>query len=92
MNVQEIAKKITLNVSNKFGISKTGISFDSSFQSIGANSIDIVEIILDMENEFKINVPDSKLVMMKSVGTLAKYIDTSLNSKPKRKYTKKLNY
>jgi acyl carrier protein len=91
MNLQEITKKITSNVSNKLGLSNAGISFDSSFQSIGANSIDIVEIIIDMEDEFHINVPDNKLVNMKSVGTLAKYIATSLNCTPKRKYTKKSN-
>jgi acyl carrier protein len=90
MNLQQIAKRITANVSTKFGVSTAGISIDSSFQSIGANSIDIVEIILDMEQEFHINVPDNKLVRMKSVGSLAKFIDASLNNKIKSKYSKKI--
>jgi acyl carrier protein len=85
MEKKEIADKVLYNISNKLGLSKNEVSAGSLFKSIGANSIDIVEIIIDIENEFKINVPIDKLVNIKSVGILVDYVDTSLNNHHKKK-------
>jgi len=88
MTKQEIAEKIILNISNKFDVPKAEVSLESSFESIGADSLDGVEIIVDTEDEFKINVPDSKLMMIQSVGLLVDYVDASLNNKHKKKSIK----
>jgi acyl carrier protein len=91
MNTEEIIEKIISNVSDKFEISNDRITFDSSFKSIGADSLDIVEIIVEMEKEFNVDVPDSKLLKLLTVGSLAEYIDASLNHKRKRKHVRKSN-
>jgi len=81
MTKQEISKKIILNISNKTGVPKTKLSLKSSFESVGVDSLDGVEIIVDTEKEFNINVPDNRLMMLQSVGSLVDYVDTSLNNK-----------
>jgi acyl carrier protein len=85
MTKQEIAEKIILNISNKLGISTSEVSHETSFKSAGVNSLDVVEIIVDAEKEFNINVPDNRLTMFQSVGILVDYVDTSLNGKLKKR-------
>jgi acyl carrier protein len=49
MTKQEIAEKIILNISNKLGVSTSVVSIDTLFKSVGVNSLDEVEIIVDTE-------------------------------------------
>jgi acyl carrier protein len=74
-----------LNISNKLGVSTSEVSYETSFKSAGVNSLDMVEIIVDAEKEFNINVPDSWLLKFQSVGILVDYMDTSLNGKLKKR-------
>ncbi|MGD0711287.1 MAG: acyl carrier protein [Bacteroidales bacterium] len=85
MSKQEIAEKIIGNISDKLGIPKTDISFESPFNSFGVDSLDSVEIIVDMESEFKIRVPDNKLLKLQSVQSIVDYVDDSLNKKFRKK-------
>jgi acyl carrier protein len=50
--------------------------------------LDGVEIIVDTEEEFKINVPDNRLMMLRSVGTLVDYVEESLSKKQRKKSIK----
>jgi acyl carrier protein len=88
MTKKEITEKIKRNICNKFDVPNNIISGDSTFKSIGVDSLDAVEIIVDTETEFNINVPDNKLLMLQSVGTLVDYIDESLNKKQRKKSVK----
>ncbi len=85
MTKKEITEKIKCNICNKYDVSNKIISGNSTFKSIGVDSLDWVEIIVDAEDHFKINVPDNRLLMLQSIGTLADYIDESLNKKQRKK-------
>jgi acyl carrier protein len=85
---QEITEKIIFNISNNFGLYESEVCAESSFESVEANSIDVIEIIVDIEDEFKIQIPDSKLLVFQSVKLLVDYVDTSLNRKHKIKHIK----
>ncbi len=86
MTKEEITDKIIVKISDRLGIPKTDVSLESSFKSCGADSLDSVEIIVDMESEFKIRVPDNKLMKLQSVGLLIDYVDDLLNKKFRRKH------
>jgi acyl carrier protein len=88
MTKQKITEKIILNICNKLGLSVTEVSVETFFKSIGANSLDVVELIVDVEDEFQINVPDNKLDVLRSVGLLVDYVDASLHSKYKKRSIK----
>jgi len=85
MTKQEIAEKIISNISNKLGVSTSDVSHETLFKSSGVNSLDLVEIIVDTEKEFNIDIPDSRLLKFQSVGRLVDYVDTSLNGKFKKR-------
>lgn len=42
---------------------------------LGADSIDLVEIYMDLEDTFKLSIPDEELPNIKKVGDLVKFID-----------------
>ena len=44
-------------------------------EDLGADSLDIVEIIMDIENEFGISIPDEDIVKFKTIGDAIKYIE-----------------
>lgn len=88
MTKQKITEKIILNICNKLSLPITEVSVETFFKSVGANSLDVVELIVDVEDEFQIHVPDSKLDVLQSVGLLADYVDASLHSKYKKRRIK----
>jgi len=45
---------------------------------LGADSIDLVEIYMDLEDEFNLSIPDQDLPNIKTVGDLVKFIDGKL--------------
>lgn len=90
MTKRKIAEKIVAKISNKLGVPKSEIRKGSSFKSIGIDSLDGVEIIVDMEDELKINVPDNKLLLFQSVESLADYFEASINCLKKKRTTRKL--
>jgi acyl carrier protein len=81
MTQEDITKKIILSINKNFGVPKAKVFFDSTFESVGIDSLDRVEIITDMENEFKIEIPDNKLLVLRTVGLLVEYVDDSLHNK-----------
>lgn len=49
---------------------------DSSFEDLGADSLDIVELIMAIEDEFGIQVSDEEAEKAKTVGDVVNYIST----------------
>ncbi len=47
----------------------------SMTDDLGADSLDIVEIMLAIEEEFNVNIPDEVLIEFKSVGDLVAYVE-----------------
>jgi len=44
-------------------------------EDLGADSLDVVEILMNVEDKYGITVPDEKLMVVKTVGDLVKMID-----------------
>ena len=45
--------------------------------SLGADSLDLVDLIMSIEDEFDIQVPDSEIENMKCVGDIVRYIEAN---------------
>jgi len=54
-------------LSTKKGINKELISIDSSFEELGLDSLDSIELIADLEDAFNVNIPNTELQGIKSV-------------------------
>ncbi|MEG0702854.1 MAG: acyl carrier protein [Christensenella sp.] len=68
-----IYDKIAAIISEKMDIDVEEITMDATFESLKIDSLDMVEIVMDIEEEFDISVEEAE--NLKSVADLVKYIE-----------------
>jgi len=72
----ESMDKIKKIIVDQLGVEESKITENSSFiDDLGADSLDIVELIMAFEEEFDIEIPDEDAEKMKTVGDAVKYLD-----------------
>lgn len=70
-----IFEKVRDIISDQLGIDADEISMESSFMDdLGADSLDIVELIMALESEFDLEIPDEDAEKISSVGNVVDYI------------------
>lgn len=63
-------------VSEQLGVDKEKITRDTSFvNDLGADSLDTVELVMELEEEFDINIPDDSAEKIQKVGEAIDYIE-----------------
>ena len=76
MTQEEIFKKITDVIVSKLEVKAEDVKMESEFSNdLGADSLDIVELIMAFEEEFNIEIPDEAAEKIKSVQDVVTYID-----------------
>ena len=74
MNIQERVKNI---IADQLAVEADKVTETASFiDDLGADSLDIVELVMTMEEEFELDIPDEDAEKMKSVGDVINYIKT----------------
>ncbi len=77
MTATNIEAKVKSIIADQLGVSEDEIKQESSFiEDLGADSLDIVELVMAMEEEFEIEIPDEEAENIKSVGDAVNYINT----------------
>ena len=72
-NVDQRVKKI---VAEQLGVNEAEIKNESSFiDDLGADSLDTVELVMALEEEFGNEIPDEQAEKLQSVGDVIKYIE-----------------
>lgn len=75
MSEQEIFDKITGMLADKFEVDKSTITNETSFtKDLDADSIDLVEFVLELEEEFGSEIPDEDAEKITTVGEAVSYI------------------
>ena len=65
-------------VAEQLGVEKDKITPDTSFvNDLGADSLDTVELVMELEEEFDINIPDDAAEKIQTVGQAVEYIENS---------------
>jgi len=73
--VDPVEKKVVEIVSEQLGVSADQITMATSFvNDLGADSLDTVELVMEFEDEFDINIPDEDAEKIQTVGEAVKYI------------------
>ena len=63
-------------VAEQLGVSKDQITPETSFvNDLGADSLDTVELVMEFEEEFDINIPDDAAEKIQTVGQAVEYIE-----------------
>ena len=69
-------------VCENLGVSKEQVTRQTKFQEdVGADSLDIVELVMELEEEFEITIPDEQAEKIKTVGEAIDYIEKELGKK-----------
>ena len=75
MSSEEVFDKVKEIIVEQLGVAETAITPDASFiDDLGADSLDIVELIMALEEEFDIEIPDSDAEKVVTVGDVVEYI------------------
>ena len=73
---QEILEKVCSIVSEQLSVEAGEVKSDSNFQNdLGADSLDTVELIMEFEKEFDIQIPDDKAEAISTVGDAISFIE-----------------
>jgi acyl carrier protein len=68
-------EKVKKIVVEQLGVEEDEITMESSFiDDLGADSLDIVELIMALEEEFDLEIPDSEAEKITTVGDAVEYI------------------
>lgn len=79
---QEIQDKVIDIVCKHLGVDKAKVSAETSFvNDLGADSLDTVELVMDMEEAFGLSIPDEDAEKIQTVGNAVKYIEEAIKSK-----------
>lgn len=75
MSSEEIFEKVKAIIVEQLGVTDTSVTMEASFiDDLGADSLDIVELVMAIEEEFDIEIPDSDAEKVVTVGDVVDYI------------------
>ena len=76
--MSEIAERVTAIIVDKLGVNETEVKPEATFaQDLGADSLDTVELIMEYEKEFGIQIPDDQAEKIATVGDAISYIEAN---------------
>jgi acyl carrier protein len=72
---QAIEERVRSIISDQLGVSEDEVKPESKFiDDLGADSLDIVELIMAMEEEFEVEIPDEEAEKIRHVSDVISYI------------------
>ncbi len=78
----EILSKVKFILSRQLGIKEEVIELSSNIEDdLGADSLDIVEIVMSLETEFSVNVDDEEISSLRTIEDIVKFIEKITDKK-----------
>ncbi len=75
MSSEEVFEKVKGIIVEQLGVADTAVTMEASFiDDLGADSLDIVELIMALEEEFDLEIPDGDAEKIVSVSDVVDYI------------------
>jgi acyl carrier protein len=75
------AEKVKDIIEKELGVEREKLTDDASFiEDLGADSLDIVELVMEFEKEFNIDIPDEDAEKLKTVGDAMAYLNRKLDA------------
>mgnify|MGYP003243518495 FL=1 len=76
--MSEVAERVKAIIVDKLSVEETEVTNEASFTNdLGADSLDTVELIMEFEKEFGINIPDDQAEKITTVGDAISYIEAN---------------
>jgi acyl carrier protein len=75
--MSEVTTKVTAIIVDKLGVDESEVTLTANFtDDLGADSLDTVELIMEFEKEFDIQIPDDKAEKIATVGDAISFIES----------------
>ena len=75
MNTEEVFEKVKGIIVEQLGVAEASVTMEASFiDDLGADSLDIVELVMALEEEFDIEIPDADAEKVVTVNDVVEYI------------------
>ena len=82
MSSEEIFDKVKEIIVEQLGVAENTVTMEASFiDDLGADSLDIVELIMALEEEFDLEIPDGDAEKIVSVSDVVDYIKENVQKK-----------
>jgi acyl carrier protein len=82
MSDKSIEEKVKEIIVEQLGVNPEQVTPNASFiEDLGADSLDIVELVMAFEEEFSVEVPDEDAEKLQTVGDVVKYIEEKSQQK-----------
>jgi acyl carrier protein len=79
VQVASVEERVIDIVAEQLGVSKEQITRETSFvNDLGADSLDTVELVMELEEEFDINIPDDAAEKIQTVGQAIEHIEKAV--------------
>lgn len=76
--MSEIATKVISLITEKLGVEESQVVPEASFTNdLGADSLDTVELIMELEREFDLSIPDEEAEKIVTVGDAIAFIENN---------------
>lgn len=72
-----VLEKIKAILSEQFSVEENEISPETLLEDdLGADSLDVVDLLMTIEDDFEVEIPDDEVENIKTVGALVEYIES----------------
>ena len=73
-----VLEKVKAILAEQFDVEEDKITVDTDLQEdLGADSLDVVDLLMSIEDEFEVEVPDEEIENIKTEGALVSYIEAN---------------
>lgn len=74
-----VLEKIKVILAGQFDVEEDSLKLDTDLQDdLGADSLDVVDLLMSIEDEFEIEIPDEEIENIRTVGDLVNYIESNI--------------
>lgn len=78
--MSELESKVKKIIVDKLGVDESEVTMEASFTNdLGADSLDTVELIMDFENKFGVEIPDEAAEKLQTVGDALTYLKENMS-------------
>ncbi|RTQ82666.1 acyl carrier protein [Listeria monocytogenes] len=74
----EVLEKVTKIIVDRLGVEESKVTLEASFkEDLGADSLDVVELVMELEDEFGVEISDGDAENINTVGDAVKHIEAN---------------
>lgn len=74
-----VLEKVKMILSSQFDVEEDSITPETNIaDDLGADSLDVVDMLMSLEDEFDVEIPDEEIERIRSVGELVAYIEENM--------------